>query len=227
MAMQRALAKAKGWDKDRCPDHGHMSLLWSIEELGEAIAIFKKKGADAIMHNPEVRGHFVEECADTFMYLFDMMLSYGITAEEFTAAYTEKFRRNMGRDWNEVSLLYESTSAKMVIFHLSDHLLAQLTGRMVEVLGRTSLHLAIVSPWEKSDAAKKLESMDIDADKLDIFAEEEDAFQKAASKYGIAPQDAVVCTDTPCGIEWAKAAGMCCLAVTSSFAADLFHLLIT
>ena len=131
LEMQRILAETKGWIKDRHPDHAPLSLLWSIEELGEAIAIIKKKGGDAIMDNPSVRSHFTEECADAFMYLFDMLLSYGITAEEFTDAYVAKFRRNMGRDWHENDAMYERCRWKRVIFEkgtvLTDELAEFLT----------------------------------------------------------------------------------------------------
>ena len=42
------------------PQHARDSLLWSIDEIGEVIAIIKKKGDDAIMNNPQVRRHYVE-----------------------------------------------------------------------------------------------------------------------------------------------------------------------
>ena len=97
LAMQHALAVEKGWMEHRTPEHAPMSILWSIDELGEAIAIIKKKGADGIMNSESVRAHFTEEIADTFMYLFDMMESYGITADEFTGAYVRKYEKNLGR----------------------------------------------------------------------------------------------------------------------------------
>lgn len=116
LAMQRTLAEEKGWMDDRSPEYAPMSLLWSIEEIGEAIAIIKKKGGEAIMENESVRAHFLEECADIFMYLFDVFLDYGVTAEEFTQAYRTKFLRNMGRTWSENSALYEKCRWKLVIF---------------------------------------------------------------------------------------------------------------
>ena len=45
----------------------------------------------------ELRKHLVEEMADVLMYYNDVMLCYGITAEELKAAYTEKFEKNMKR----------------------------------------------------------------------------------------------------------------------------------
>ena len=107
MEMQRIQAKQHGWDKNRIPEMGHKSLLWAVGEIGEVADIIKKKGHDAIMENPHVRAHFVEETADVFMYLFDMMEAFGVSAEEFSDAYTAKFERNMGRSWEENKTKYE------------------------------------------------------------------------------------------------------------------------
>ena len=41
------------------PQYARDSLPWSIDEIGEVIAIIKKKGDDAIMHNPQVRRPYV------------------------------------------------------------------------------------------------------------------------------------------------------------------------
>ena len=101
LKMQHDLAVEKGWIWDRTPENGPFSLLWSMDELGEAISIIKKKGSYGIMENPAVREHFVEEVADHLMYIFDMMECYSITAEEFTDIYVKKYERNMGRSWSE------------------------------------------------------------------------------------------------------------------------------
>ena len=107
--MQYDLAVEKGWIDDRTPEKAPLSILWSIDELGEAIAIIKKKGADGIMENETVRAHFIEEVADTFMYLFDMMNAYEISAEEFSDAFVKKFEKNMGRQWSENKIMYEDS----------------------------------------------------------------------------------------------------------------------
>ena len=49
------------------------------------------------MNDPETRRHFIEEIADVVMYLNDVFLCYGITAEEYTEIYRAKFERNMTR----------------------------------------------------------------------------------------------------------------------------------
>lgn len=149
LEMQHRLAVEKGWIGDRVPEMGHMSLLWSIDELGEVIAILKKKGAAAVMENESVRAHFTEEIADVFMYLFDMMECYGITAEEFTEAYLAKFRRNLGRDWRENDALYENSGSgiRYVCFAPSvfGDTPSQAAAHLLESLTKTDLVLAIVS----------------------------------------------------------------------------------
>ena len=82
--QQALLEKHKeDWDP-HIPENGRNSLLWCIDEIGEVIAIIKKKGDKAIMENEHVRAHFVEECSDVMMYFVDMLDCYGIDAEEFS-----------------------------------------------------------------------------------------------------------------------------------------------
>ena len=50
-----------------------------MEEVGECIAIVKKKGDDQIMNNEEVRHHFIEEIVDVNMYMAQIMLRFDIT----------------------------------------------------------------------------------------------------------------------------------------------------
>ena len=81
------------------PEAGRNFLLFMVEEMGEAIAIIKKKGDRAIMDDASVRGAFCEEMADVLMYYNDTLLRYGITTEEISKAYLEKHAKNMGRDY--------------------------------------------------------------------------------------------------------------------------------
>ena len=70
-----------------------------MEEMGECIAIIKKKGDSAIMREASVREAFVEEMSDVLMYYFDTLLRYGVTPEEISNAYVAKHNKNMGRDY--------------------------------------------------------------------------------------------------------------------------------
>jgi NTP pyrophosphatase (non-canonical NTP hydrolase) len=81
------------------PENGHFSLLWMLEEMGELVAIIKKRGDGAIMDDETVRAAFTEELSDTLMYFIDLMTCYGVSAEELSEAFTAKHEKNMSRDF--------------------------------------------------------------------------------------------------------------------------------
>ena len=89
--------------KDTCSPmeakFGRNFILWMMEEMGECIAIIKKKGDSAIMREASVREAFVEEMSDVLMYYFDTLLRYGVTPEEISNAYVAKHNKNMVRDY--------------------------------------------------------------------------------------------------------------------------------
>ncbi len=80
-----------------CAEIGQNKLLWMIGEIGEVIDIVKKHGGENAASDTELRKDLVEEMADVIMYYNDVMLCYGITAEELKRSYTEKFEKNMKR----------------------------------------------------------------------------------------------------------------------------------
>ena len=80
-----------------CPEIGQNKLLWMIGEIGEVIDIVKKNGGLKAATDEELRKDLIEEMADVLMYYNDVMLCYGITADELKQAYTEKFEKNMKR----------------------------------------------------------------------------------------------------------------------------------
>lgn len=100
MAIQTALQeKYRGiWEGDH-PDTAKAHLLYAVEEIGEVSAILKKRGAQAVVDDAGVRAHFCEEMADVFMYLCDVMICCGVSAEEFEAAYRAKAEHNLKRDF--------------------------------------------------------------------------------------------------------------------------------
>lgn len=79
------------------PEAGKNKLLWMIGEVGEVIDIVKKNGGTNASANQELRKDIVEELADVLMYYNDVLLCYGISADELKTAYTEKFEKNMKR----------------------------------------------------------------------------------------------------------------------------------
>lgn len=80
-----------------CPETGKNKLLWLIGEIGEVIDIVKKNGSQKAVADPLLRKDLIEEMADVLMYYNDVMLCYGISADELKKAYTEKFEKNMQR----------------------------------------------------------------------------------------------------------------------------------
>ena len=89
--MQRRLQERyAGWWEPVDPQRGLNKLMWMIAEVGEAAQILKRKGAQGVMEQPDVRADFVEE-------MCDVLMCYGITPEEFEAIYRAKHERNMTR----------------------------------------------------------------------------------------------------------------------------------
>ena len=98
LEMQKALQeKYKDQWKPICPERGKDQLLWMIGEIGEVIDIIKKHGAEKANGDKALRGHLIEELADVLMYYNDVLLCYGITAEELKETYIRKFEKNMKR----------------------------------------------------------------------------------------------------------------------------------
>lgn len=96
--MQRRLQdKYKDqWEKIS-PETGKNKLLWMISEIGEVIDIIKKHGDLKASTDVKLREDLVEEMADVLMFYNDVMLCYGISADELKQAYTAKFEKNMTR----------------------------------------------------------------------------------------------------------------------------------
>ena len=98
LEMQKALQdKYKHKWEPISPEVGRNKLLWMIGEIGEVIDIIKKNGGTKATIDAELRKELVEEMADVLMYYNDVMLCYGITADELKCAYSEKFEKNMKR----------------------------------------------------------------------------------------------------------------------------------
>ena len=79
------------------PEIGKNKLLWMIGEIGEVIDIVKKHGGTKASTDMMLRKDLIEELADVLMYYNEVLLCYGISAEELKKAYQEKFERNMKR----------------------------------------------------------------------------------------------------------------------------------
>ena len=96
--MQKALQdKYKDQWEPVSPETGKNKLLWMIGEIGEVIDIVKKYGDIKAVEDTELRKKLVEEMVDVLMYYNDVMLCYGISAEELKRSYAKKFEKNMTR----------------------------------------------------------------------------------------------------------------------------------
>lgn len=96
--MQKALQdKYKDKWEEISPETGKNKMLWMIGEIGEVIDIVKKNGGNKASTDEQLRKELVEELADVLMYYNDILLCYGITADELKQSYTSKFEKNMKR----------------------------------------------------------------------------------------------------------------------------------
>lgn len=83
------------------PEYGKDFVLFMVEEIGEVIAILKKKGSNSIMEDATVRQAFLSEMADVLMYYHDVLLRFHVTPEEISAAYAAKHRHDLTRDYTK------------------------------------------------------------------------------------------------------------------------------
>ena len=98
LEMQKALQeKYKDKWKPVSPERGKDQLLWMVGEIGEVIDIIKKHGGENACGEAGLRERLIEELADVLMYYNDVLLCYGISAEELKRSYIGKFEKNMNR----------------------------------------------------------------------------------------------------------------------------------
>lgn len=98
LELQRKLQERyKGRWEPIEPETGKNKLLWMIGEVGEVIDIVKKNGGRKSVEDIGLRAHLVEELADVLMFYNDVLLCYGISADELKRAYLEKTEQNMNR----------------------------------------------------------------------------------------------------------------------------------
>ncbi len=98
LEMQKALQdKYKDIWEMISPEVGQNKLLWMVGEIGEVIDIIKKHGGLIACKDKELRTELIEELADVLMYYNDVLLCYGISADELRQAYIAKFEKNMKR----------------------------------------------------------------------------------------------------------------------------------
>lgn len=82
------------------PKLAAQKILWMMGETGEVIDIIKKHSDTELMTVTGVRRQLLEELSDVIMYYNDILLCFGIEAEELKRAYTDKHLHNLSR-WKE------------------------------------------------------------------------------------------------------------------------------
>lgn len=98
--MQKELREAhKGEWNDLEPSQAKDQLLYLVEEVGEVIAIMKKKPAEEIMRAGAVRDNLCTELCDVLMYFNDVLLCFDISPGEIAEAYVSKHLYNTKRDY--------------------------------------------------------------------------------------------------------------------------------
>ncbi len=98
LEMQRILQdKYKDKWEAISPETGKNKMLWMIGKIGEVIDIVKQNGGTKASTEPDLRKDLVEQLADVLMYFNDILLCYGISAEELRQSYSNKFEKNMKR----------------------------------------------------------------------------------------------------------------------------------
>ena len=75
------------WKNDMNPESARNHMLYMIEEIGESIAIIKKKGIAAIMNDKEIRNNFITEMTDVARYYIEVINRLNITSEEYANCY--------------------------------------------------------------------------------------------------------------------------------------------
>ena len=83
------------------PQYAKDFILYMIEEIGEVIAITKKKSVADMMEQGPTREHLIEELADVLMYYNDILNRFGITAEQLAEVYNKKHISNLNRDYKK------------------------------------------------------------------------------------------------------------------------------
>lgn len=101
--MQKELFKLhkEEWGDDMYPEAAKNHLLYMIEEIGESIAIIKKKGIEAIMEDEVIRKEFITEMTDVARYYVEVLNRLEITAEEYTQCYKNKHKECIKRNYEE------------------------------------------------------------------------------------------------------------------------------
>ncbi|MCL5011115.1 MAG: hypothetical protein M1127_02810 [Patescibacteria group bacterium] len=97
--------------KEATPESNIYWISWLICEIGEVLDIVKKKGAEKIMNDKEVRREMLKELADCYMFLADILNRYQFSGKEFSKVYFEKMDYNFSRDYSKSKTAADKATA--------------------------------------------------------------------------------------------------------------------
>ena len=69
-----------------------------IEEIGEVVALLKKRGETAVIEDPVIRAHFLEEMSDVLMYYGHA----GVPATSRQRSSPKPYLKNTTETWAEI-----------------------------------------------------------------------------------------------------------------------------
>ena len=100
------------------------------------------------------------------------------------------------------------------------------TARLLEILSKTGVKLALLSDLEDAKIREKLDAAGLSADTFDMIISSQhypEAFAKAADTLGAQPAETVVCTSSVVGVKLAKRANMAAVAVPTHFGEAMYQ----
>jgi HAD superfamily hydrolase (TIGR01509 family) len=171
--------------------------------------------------------------------LLDILRHYGIepTAEDLRRSYGRRVRDDFVDYFSrygvaaDVSIAIAHKHARY--YHLAAGRLQPFPGAiaLLKRLQAQGYRLALASSGDRVKVAFGMQALTLDGvfevvisgDDVTHSKPDPEIYLTAACRLGIAPGDCIAIEDAPAGIEAAKRAGMCCIAVTNSVARQQLH----
>lgn len=146
---------------------------------------------------------------------------------------TDIFPELLGRDVPRDELVALSAEKETLYCTLSRGRLSPLAGleRLLDLLAANGIPTAIATSGPAGNVRHTLAELGL-ADRLTVIVRGDqvprgkpnpDIFLAAAARIGVPPGECVAFEDSPAGVAAARAAGMVCVAISTSFSAEAFR----
>src|SRR5688572_3622658 len=146
---------------------------------------------------------------------------------------TDIFPDLLGRELPREELLAVSEEKESLYRTLSRGRLAPLAGleRFLEILAANGIPVAVATSGPAENVRHTLAELGL-AERITVIVRGDevprgkphpDIFLAAAARLGVPPAECVAFEDAPAGVAAARAAGMVCVALTTSFSAEAFR----